>query len=196
MSHTPLDLNFDLRGRRGSVPPILDSRALSVDEVAERASREAGIKPSALQRITGRHKLLARLLVEGKSTTEAAAAVGLSVSRVSILKQDATFQDLLRTEEALHEDANKDFREAVAALGVDATHLLHDKMEEDPDAIDPETLVRLIQMTADRSGLAPKRTEEHNVTFNFGERLDAARKRVREAMNEKVIEHTPTEAAE
>jgi len=58
-----------------------------LDQIVER--------PSAIKRLRDHHHLIARLVAEGRRTTDIAAEVGLSISRVSILKGDPAFRQLV-----------------------------------------------------------------------------------------------------
>lgn len=171
--------NIRKRGRVDKTPIPLDVRPLTANSVALASSREAGIKPDALTRINARHRAMARRIAAGATTGEVAAEFGLTASRVSILKADKTFQDLV---EWYSTKGDVRFEEAFGRLSdltVAAAEELLDRVLDTPEDVDTSELTKLLQIAADRTGHAPKRVEEKNVNINFGDRLEAARSRAR-----------------
>lgn len=169
-----------VRGRAARLPAVLGVRALELDEVAAHTAREAGTKPSALVRLSSRHRQLARLIASGVSTTAAALAVGLTVSRVSSLKSDKNFIDLVEHCKVAQDLAYQSYHEQLAGLSEDAVAELRERVETEPESFENGELLDIIRTTADRTGYAPKRVEEKNINVNFGDRLDEARKRALE----------------
>jgi hypothetical protein len=102
-----------------------------LDKIAE--------KPSSIKRIRDHHHLIARLIAQGKRTTEVAHEVGYSISRISILKGDPAFRQLIemyrenyhKLDDIAYVDVKK---KAALLLATTIDHLL-DKYEEDPDSI-------------------------------------------------------------
>lgn len=180
-----------LRGRTEKLPIPLAVEPLELENLRAATQREASIKAPALERLSSRHRQIAKAVASGATTGEIANRFGMSASRISILKADATFRDLVTFYESMEDDAFQVMHEAMAGLGLDAVEELRTRLEEAPEEIETSELTKLIQTTADRTGHAPKRVEEKNVTFNFGDRLEAARNRARE-----MIDITPKEAAE
>lgn len=166
-----------LRGRAGRLPTPLSIRSLTSGEVEAAAKGEAGNSSSPLVRISARHRRLAELVAEGMGTNEAAMTVGLTASRVSILKGDKTFQDLVAHCSALKERAFIATNERLAAVSNTALDIIQERLEADPDEHTMAELVKLSEMGADRTGFGPKKVEEKNINVNFGDALSAARKR-------------------
>jgi hypothetical protein len=146
-------------------------------------SSERGIKPSAIKRITDRHHNLARTLASGMPESDAAIFCGYTVSRVSILKSDPAFAELL---EFYREDAQRPYRDLhvrLSGLATDATVLLQEKLEADMELevddrkVPVGQLMELTKMGADRTGFGPQ-TTALNVNVDLAGRLEAARKRV------------------
>lgn len=177
------------RGRAaGSLPTVLGVRPLELDEVSAHGAREAGIKASPLRRLSSRHRHLAKLLASGMAPSQAAHIVGLTVSRVSILKDDPSFQDLLAFYGQAVEATFLPFVEKMAGLAEDTVDELQKRLEDDPDSFESDELLRIAQTFADRTGHAPKRVEERNINLNFGDRLEQARRTARQAVESAVIE--------
>ena len=167
-----------IRGRAPSLPTVLSVRELEPQELADRLARENGSKGQALQRLSSRHRELAKYLASGASVTAAAARFGLTVSRVSILKQNTAFMELIR----FYEDSNdfKHFGVEQLLEGVAETSLatLQDRLEEDDSQFTNSELMAMAKLGADRTGHAPAKKIEGNFTVNIGTRLAAARQRV------------------
>lgn len=156
---------------------------------------EKGVQAPALKRLTQRHHALARNLAAGLPDGEAALIVGYDISRVSILKADPQFQELLRFYMAEVDRTYADLHERLAGLSVDATDEIQRRLEDDPESITTGQLLEIVKTTADRTGFGPSSKNEQtlNVNVNLATRLEAARKRVAER---RTIDITPQEAAE
>lgn len=175
---TDLGVNpLRLTGRSSRLPTVLGERALEPDEVRARMSREAGTKPRPLERVTARHRQLARAIAAGTGPGAAARAVGLTASRVSILLQDETFIELVNHCKQEQDRAFQGFNEVLAGIGEEAASILRERLETDADAFDNGELESIIKTTADRTGYGPKRVEEKTINLNFGDKLAAARSR-------------------
>ena len=172
--------NIRKRGRVDKTPIPLDVRPLTADSVANASQREAGIKPDALTRITVRHRAIARRIAAGASTGEVAAEFGLTASRISVLKADRTFQDLVEWYTVAGDREFEEAHRTLANLTQATAEELLERVLEEPEELDTSELTKLLQIAADRTGHAPKRVEEKTVNFNFGDRLEQARARARE----------------
>lgn len=145
---------------------------------------EKGSKPSAVKRITERHHALARNLANGMSEQEAATFCGYSSSRISILKSDSAFKELL---EFYREDAQRPYRDLharLAGLSMDAAEELAFRLEDDMQTEELKdkklTVGQLMEITklgADRTGHGPS-SSQLNINVDLAGRLEAARKRV------------------
>jgi hypothetical protein len=96
-------------------------------------------RPSSLKRIRDHHHFIARLIAQGKRTTEVAKEVGYSISRVSILKGDPAFRQLVEMYKANYNQIDQieyaDVKKKAALL---LSHTLDhriDQYEEDPDSL-------------------------------------------------------------
>lgn len=110
---------------------------------------EATPRPSVIKKLRDHHHLVARLVAEGKRTTDIALETGLSISRVSILKGDPTFQQLVemyrlnqrQLEEAAFYDTAKK-RALAASQGWDE---INDRLADTPENISNRELVEFIE---------------------------------------------------
>ena len=168
-----------------------------------KGTSEAGAS-TPLVRIRERHHALARLLATGGcSMAEASIITGYDVSRISILKQDPTFKELVLFYQNEVNAEYKTMQAQLAGLGSDALDELRKRVEEDPDKIAFTTLLDVVVKIADRTGNGPSSTtkSEVNVTIDLASRMKAARERARLASQPQEIagvalDITPKAAAE
>jgi hypothetical protein len=82
---------------------------------------------------------MARMVAEGKRTGEIAEETGMSLSRISILKGDPAFQQLVEMYRAnleqLKDAAYFDIQKKYALLEANAIDHRNDQYEDDPDGI-------------------------------------------------------------
>lgn len=125
-----------------------------------------------------RHHHLARLLAEGVQDGEAAIVTRYTASRVSILKSDPAFQDLVAHYRKQVNLQFVDMQKKLADLGMDAANEIQDRLEEAPEEIPFGQLMALLTLSADRTGHGPSSKTELNVKVGLADRLMQARKRV------------------
>lgn len=181
------------RGRKAAnLPLVLGTAELTASEVATLGEREAGIKPTPLQRVTTRHKKAARLLAKGETVSQVSLATGLTVSRISILKQDPAFQEQVSVYQTEAEERVRAYDDVVVEglqnLTIDAIEELERRIAEEGEDLSSGELLSIIRQGADRTGHAPKRVEERSLTVNFGDRLQEARKRALAAASSQIID--------
>ena len=140
-------------------------------------AEEKGSKPSAIKRLSDRHHALARNLAAGMGESEAAIIVGLTLSRVSILKNDPAFTELLEFYRADVTRVYRDMHEKLHGVATTALNILEERLEDEPDSVSIPQLLEITKMGADRSGHGPQ-TTSLNINVDMAARLEAARKRV------------------
>ena len=162
-------------------------RELNGDDL-EKLNIEKGIKPPPLERISQRHKQAARALAAGLTPSEVAALTGYSGSRISILQADDAFVELVQGYQKMVDEEFVDVHELLADLSIDALHELHDRLADDPVQFSNTMLLELVTKTVDRTGHGPSSTSTNiNVGVNMADRLQAARERVNQHREPKVI---------
>lgn len=180
---TSLNLDIAALTRPGRKPAPLTfevERELTPDDL-ELLAEARDIEPAPLKKVTERHHALARALASGMSEGEAAALTGYDRSRVSILKASPAFRELL---DLYRDRADAEFAEmhsTLAGLSKDAALELRDRLENNPEDLTVGQLLQTLQLAADRTGFGPTSKQETTVTLDLGARLEAARKRAREA---------------
>lgn len=161
-------------------------RALTAEDIEMLAKERSVQKPkelSSLTMLSERHRNLARLLAMGKPDWECAVITGYTASRISILKSDPAMQNLIK-----HYSEEKDIvyvqaHEKMAQVASTALDILQDRLE-DPEKVAEMSngqLLQIVEISSDRSGMGPTSKSEVNVNVNIAERLEAARKRARDA---------------
>lgn len=144
-------------------------------------SEEKGSEAPALKRITDRHHALARNLAGGMSEGEAALVCGISSSRISILKADVQFRELLLFYRGEVNLVYQDMHEKLAGIASTALDELQDRLEDAPEKVSTGQLMELAKMGADRTGFGPQSQQTNlNVNVDMAARLQAARRRVAE----------------
>lgn len=167
-----------VRGRKPQVPAAVLLRELDLADV-QQFENAGTAKPPELVRIREVHHALARALAAGCSEAEAAAITGYSSSRISILKADPAFADLV---ELYRRDVNAvylDMHAQLAGLSMDATLALRERINETPEEVETKDLIKAAEMGADRTGFGPA-SKSTNLNVNItatADRLKAARLR-------------------
>ena len=143
---------------------------------------ERGTAAPSIQRLRDRHHSLARCLASGMSNTEASAVTGYDPSRISILKKDPTFVELMTHYQDVKESSFAEFQDRAAVVASMALDRLAEAFEDEEDRPSVSMALEVAKQLGDRTGNAPI-TKSLNVsaTVDFGSKLAEARKRVLEA---------------
>ena len=140
-------------------------RELSLEDI-KLLEIEKGVKPSALQRITARHHMLARCVASGMGVTQAALVCNYTPSRVSVLIDDPAFSELLEYYSSEIEGKYVGMHEQLAGIARDAAWELQERLEAEPEKLSVGQLMELTKMGADRTGHGPSPTQQTNVQNN------------------------------
>lgn len=183
-----MDLELDLglspsprAGRQAAQVTVEYERELTPVDLAQPAVRPQ--KASSIKSLRDGHHALARVLATGSSEAEASLVTGYSGSRISILKADPQFQELLEFYRSQSTEVVADLRARMASMGLDALAELRERLEENPDDFSSALLKDIVKEMADRTGHAPQRgpTSVTQVNVQLGERMARARERVEQA---------------
>lgn len=130
-------------------------RELELEDVVASSAETLGSQTPPLARLRDTHHNIARLLAQGLKAVEVAAITGFSQSRISLLRKDPAFKELL----AFYRDsAATEFADAqkrLAMLAMDATAELHERLLENPADLRTTELMEIAKMAHDRSGNGP-----------------------------------------
>ena len=173
----PLDLELDVIGRKPKVISAETLRELTEADIALLATERA-IKPSHITRLSERHHALARCLASGLSVSDACAITGYTQSRVSILKGDPSFEELVAFYQADKGKLVQDLGDKMRQNALEAQNILSQRLEDTPEALSVDTLIDITKLGADRTGFGPQSKSSHvHVHMNFADRLEAERRR-------------------
>lgn len=166
-------------GRQAAEITAEFSRALTRADLSMPVLKSAA--PPSIKEIRDSHHALARVLATGTKEGEASIITGYSPSRISVLKADPQFQQLLEFYRETATDVVADFRARMADMGMDALAVLRDKLEADPDSFSGALLKEIVMAMADRTGHAPQRgpTSVTQINVGLGDRMEAARQRMK-----------------
>ena len=183
MEISSLDLSPRTRGRPRKAVQAEYVRELGPADFALLESGR-GVKAPSLTRLRDRHHALARLLAQGKTPTEASIITGYDVSRISILKQDPTFQDLVTSYRSVEDGLMAEFTERAGLLSLTAMANLQEALEDDENPLPPSMQLEIAKTFADRTGHAPvQKSVQTNVNVELGSRMIAARQRLQSLRN-------------
>lgn len=188
---TPLDLGLRTVGRKPKLRADFAGEITPADLDRVEDAPEGGTKPPAIKKIRQRHHSLAKLLADEVPEGDAAVMVGMSASRVSVLKTDPSFRDLVTFYKREKREAYLELHEKIAQLGEDAVDELTARVEENPEDISVGQLIEISKMTLDRSGHGPQTSTNVNVNVGMGDRMAAARERALAARQQSMIDITP-----
>lgn len=176
-------------GRPAIHPRIDGVRELSHQDIA---TLEHGRAPAA-KGLRDSHHRLARMIALGLRNEELLEASGYSNGRISVLKADPAFQDLIAhyrmmVNEGFTEAADEYYRTVSANRTISARRI-NDKLADDDEDIPLRTLLAIHSDAADRTGY-PKRSVAVNVSVDFAAKLEKAvqRSKTVRQIEEKALE--------
>lgn len=178
-----MDLDLDTvvrtRGRAAVALTASTVRELEEADIALLAV-EKGSGTSPVKRLSERHHALARAIASGIGEGEAAIICGYALSRVSILKNDPAFKELLAFYSAERDRAFRSVQDKLAGIASDALDELQTRIEDEPEKLTVGQLLNIVTMGTDRTGNGPQSTQNVNVNEGLAMRMDAARARLAE----------------
>ena len=144
---------------------------------------ERGIKAPSIKKLRDSHHAVARCIAEGKPNTDTMLITGYSASRISILKSDPAFMELVefykKNVEETREALTTDGFSKAAAIRNDLMEEYHDRLLDEPERFDIQDLESGIKTFSDRSGLGPQsKSTNVNVNVDLAARVSAGRARV------------------
>jgi hypothetical protein len=177
-------MDFDLSdlrisGRRTTVLEGNVVRELSAEDLAK-LDEPRGVKAVPLKRLSQRHHALARYIAEGVTMQNAGTLLGYDPARISVLKSDPTFMELVEFYSNDIQQKYVDKHEVLAGVMVDAALEIQERLDDDEkrEKISMRDLIKVVELGADRTGFGPTVRQEVNVNVNVANRLKQARQRV------------------
>lgn len=149
-----------------------------------------------LQRLRHRHHLLARLIAQGTKDADVAAISGYDPSRISVLKQDPAFRELISHYKSQVDEVFISVHERLLTLGLSSIDEMTDRIEQNPESFSTQDLMELIKLSADRIGAGP--TKNVTVSGTIGVMTPAMITRMKEEVErrrngtvERLPDHSP-----
>ena len=180
---------FKTKGRKLSA---LELEILGPIEPQDLIAREEGGLPTSeaptIAKLRGIHHEIAQLLAQGLSETEVSAITSYSLSRISILKKDPSFKDLVAFYQKQKTEQFADVQKRLATLSLDAIGEIQERLAEKPDSISTSQLIELSKVTLDRAGYSPV-AKSQNISVSMStEEL----RELRQAANRGDVEVVPS----
>lgn len=153
-------------------------------------------EPSALKRLTERHHAAARLIAVGTPLSQVSIITGYVASRLSILQNDPSFQELILFYREAVNDEYRTMQAQLAGLGEDALAELRSRLEEAPEKMSNTFLLDLVKSVADRTGNGPSSSTKAEVvvTLDLAARMKQARAKAAAAIDGVARDITPAPA--
>lgn len=147
-------------------------------ELLAREPRDSA-KPPALVRLRDRHHSLARCLATGMTNADAAAVTGYDPSRISILRGDPAFRELIAHYASQEDALAAEYSERATTLALTAMNRLQEALEDEESPMSESMALEVAKFASDRTGNAPvTKSVNLNVHTDLGNRLAAARQRL------------------
>lgn len=154
---------------------------LSKEQVEEVGSKAVGINTTPqIKKLRNSHHRLAQLLAKGEKEVVISAITGYSLSRISILKHDPAFADLIAQ---YKEHVNLEFADTVSKMkdvADDALDIIHERLQDSPETFTNNGLIEVIKNIGDRAGFAPVQKSIHTSVNVSGEDITAIKNAVKE----------------
>lgn len=189
----PMDNLVDLgivmaRGGGGVKLPLeaAFSRELTLGDLV--APSAEGATPG-LKSIRETHHQLARLLASGLKAVEVSAITGFSQSRISTLQHDPAFTELLEFYRENENSRMADVSGQLAALSLDATQEIRDRLHDSPAGFKNRELMELATIMLDRTGFGPSsNVVNKNLNVNMtGEFLQELKNKITQGQRGNVV---------
>lgn len=180
-------------------PEVVDFsvvRELTASDLFTRQALGAASKSPNIKSLRATHHKLAQCLASNMSDSEAALITGYSNSRISILKGDPAFVELLAHYTSKRDEVFVNVTERMAGFATDALEVLQERLSDKPDSFSNKELNELVKTTADRGGYSPvQKTENKNITLSASDLL-ALKEEVANRQNGQVRKINQTEEAQ
>lgn len=111
---------------------------------------------AGLKRLRHTHHLLAMVLAEGASHSQASALTGYSPNTINLLNQDPAFKDLIAHYRTATMAEFEDIRRRAASLGLSFLDELQERLEETPETFTNKEVKECASMLLDRTILPSK----------------------------------------
>lgn len=140
------------RPTHGGPVSIVKVRELNQGDLADiLAPPEVGAQTPTVIELRHSHHTIARLLADGTKQVEISAITGYSQSRISILKGDPAFQELVAYYTTQKEAIYLDVHQRLGTLAITAVDELQRRLDEEPHKVSSRETREIAEMALDRS---------------------------------------------
>jgi len=170
-----------------------DIEALWSEKPSEGRLPSARVSP--IQRIRTSHHMLAKLLAEGRPSTECQLITGYSSSYISNIQQEPIFDDLVKYYKEQLGEVYLNVHQRLASLGMDIVDEIQDRLTTDPDSFTLKDLEEVGKMTLDRAGYGPQSTINHKgaVALVTPDQLSRIKGEIERNQQGRTIPHSPSD---
>ena len=151
-------------------PAVFNERELELKDL-DRLIAESRPQTQRLKAIREVHHRIARMMAAGLTNVEVAASLGLSVNRMSLLRGDPAFQELLAFYTEQEKEIWQEVREHAAQLGITAAQVIHERMLDDPEKMKTADLLSVMRSGLDYGGHKPAERSESLHVHTTAEQL-------------------------
>jgi DNA-binding CsgD family transcriptional regulator len=188
-----------LQGSRRAVVAPVEVSAIRVLSRADLKVLSIARPINQLQNLRDTHHRIARAVASGLSNGEVAATCGISNNRVSVLRADPAFAELVAHYRAILTAEWAEAADPVADYlrqnALKAQAMLSDKLDhasEQGEFLPTRDLLGIAELGLDRTGYG-KVNKNVNINVDFAAKLEQARRRSDELRSVRTIEAPPTQ---
>lgn len=168
----------ELRGRKQRSLTAEPVRPLTEADLVVLTSRERGTAPRPIMRIRDRHHAIAKMVANGMSNGQISLISGMDPARISILRSDPTFKELVEDYRSIDDALQAEFMERATTLTLTAIESIQDDLENPDHEMSTATKLEIAKFGSDRIGHGPvTKTSNVNVNVELASRISTARKR-------------------
>ena len=168
-----MNLNLESLGGFPTSPPLYAEagRALLSEDLVVLETTPANSAPATIKKIREIHHQAARLMATGMKDVEISAVIGLTQNRLSILKNDPAFKELIQFYSGREDARFEVVQDRLKAVGLDALAEIHERITEGPEAIGTKTLLEIATSALGASGHGPILKHQHSHVVLTAEEL-------------------------
>ena len=168
------------RGRKASPVATSYVRDLTAEDIlALETAPPIESETPFIAKLRSTHHNLARLLAEGIADVEASMITGYSISRISLLRRDPAFSDLLSYYEEQKREIFLNVHERLSGFGLQVLEELQERLDDNPEKFTVSELRDLMTATLDRGGYGPKSTTALDIRITPATLLEAVKNEVK-----------------
>jgi hypothetical protein len=157
--------------RRPAGPPLLVElvRVLREEDLPQlHHPPPQGTTAPSLKAVQHQHHQIAQLLAQGMKQVQVSLVTGISQSRISILKGDPTFQELMAYYSSQRELVFVDVLEKMKVLGLSSLDEMQRRLDEAPEDLSNRELMELTKLTLVDGRAAPGSRQGAAAGFGAG----------------------------